>query len=287
MKKFLLIGLALCLTILAACTEEESQDPEVIAETAAGDVTKEDYYNELKELYGEQVLKNMITRKVLNDKLGEENKVTMEEIDKEIQKTKEQLGQQFNMVLQRQGFKNEQEFRYALLLSKIQYELAKQDIDVSEEDIKKQYERSKTEIQARHILVKDKETAQEVLDKYKNGTDFAELAKEYSTDGSAQNGGDLGFFSTGDMVKPFEDAAYSLEVGEVSEPVKSEFGWHVIKVEDKQKVEVEPYEDVKENIEEKLTMKQVDQEKLKKQVQSILDESDIDVKVEEYKNLFN
>lgn len=84
-----------------------------------------------------------------------------------------------------------------------------------------------TEVKASHILVKTEEEAK------KNGASFAKIAEEKSLCPSGQNGGDLGFFGKGMMVKPFEDAAFSLEVGELSQPVQTQFGWHLIEVTDK------------------------------------------------------
>lgn len=90
------------------------------------------------------------------------------------------------------------------------------------------------EVHARHILVATEDEAKAIKAELEGGKDFAELAKEKSTDPSAQqNGGDLGFFGKGMMVKPFEDAAFSMEVGTVSDPVKSDFGWHILKLEEK------------------------------------------------------
>jgi peptidyl-prolyl cis-trans isomerase C len=90
------------------------------------------------------------------------------------------------------------------------------------------------EVHARHILVATEDEAKAIKAEIEGGKDFAELAKEKSTDPSAQqNGGDLGFFGKGMMVKPFEDAAFSMEVGAVSDPIKSDFGWHIIKLEEK------------------------------------------------------
>ncbi|MCB9994717.1 MAG: peptidylprolyl isomerase [Hyphomicrobiaceae bacterium] len=89
------------------------------------------------------------------------------------------------------------------------------------------------EIRARHILVNTEDEAKAVLDELNNGKDFAELAQEKSIDPGAANGGDLGYFTRGQMVQPFEDAAFALEVGQISEPIQTQFGWHIIKLEDR------------------------------------------------------
>ncbi|HEX2841935.1 peptidylprolyl isomerase [Hyphomicrobium sp.] len=105
------------------------------------------------------------------------------------------------------------------------------------------------EVEARHILVESEEKAKEVLEKVNKGDDFAKLAAEYSTDpGSKADGGKLGYFSKGMMVKEFEDAAFALKKGEVSKPVKSKFGWHVIKVEDRRVKPLPTFEEVKGQI---------------------------------------
>jgi len=87
-----------------------------------------------------------------------------------------------------------------------------------------------TEVRASHILVKTEEEAKSLYDEIKNGASFAEIAEQKSLCPSGQNGGDLGFFGKGIMVKPFEDAAFSLEVGELSQPVQTQFGWHLIQL---------------------------------------------------------
>jgi parvulin-like peptidyl-prolyl isomerase len=84
-------------------------------------------------------------------------------------------------------------------------------------------------IRASHILVELEPKAQEILAKVKQGEDFAALARQHSTCPSKRQGGDLGHFGRGAMVKPFEDAAFALQPGEVAGPVKTEFGYHVIK----------------------------------------------------------
>jgi peptidyl-prolyl cis-trans isomerase C len=109
---------------------------------------------------------------------------------------------------------------------------------VSEDTVKKTYDEriksieSKPEVSARHILVKTEEDALDIIERLNRGSDFAELAKEKSTGPSGSQGGDLGFFSKGQMVPAFDKVVFTLKKGDVSEPVKTQFGWHVIKVED-------------------------------------------------------
>ena len=90
-----------------------------------------------------------------------------------------------------------------------------------------------TSIRASHILVKTEEKEKKLYDEIQNGASFAKIAEEKSLCPSGQNGGDLGFFGKGMMVKPFEDAAFSLNVGEISQPVQTQFGWHLIQLTDK------------------------------------------------------
>lgn len=90
-----------------------------------------------------------------------------------------------------------------------------------------------TTVRAGHILVNTKQEADLIKSKIDNGESFETLAKKYSKCPSGQQGGDLGYFERGQMVQPFEDAAFSLPVGKVSEPVQTQFGWHLIKVYDK------------------------------------------------------
>ncbi len=105
------------------------------------------------------------------------------------------------------------------------------------------------EASARHILVEKKDLADELAAKLKAGGDFAALAKEHSKDpGSKDNGGSLGFFGKGQMVPQFEEAAFKLEKGAVSAPVQSQFGWHIIKLDDKRVRAAPPFEAVKERI---------------------------------------
>ena len=102
------------------------------------------------------------------------------------------------------------------------------------------------EIRARHILVDSEAKAKEMIKLAKSGEDFAKLAAKNSIGPSAQRGGDLGYFTANEMVKPFSDVAFKLKKGEISpKPVKTQFGWHVIKVEDVRVRKIPPYEKVK------------------------------------------
>lgn len=89
-------------------------------------------------------------------------------------------------------------------------------------------------VRASHILVNTKEEAVSIKSKIDKGENFEALAKKYSKCPSGQNGGDLGYFGRGEMVPSFETAAFELPVGKVSDPVKTQFGWHLIKVTDKE-----------------------------------------------------
>ncbi len=103
------------------------------------------------------------------------------------------------------------------------------------------------EVHARHILVDTEAEAKEVAERLKKGEDFATVAKEKSKDPSAE-GGDLGFFTRGQTLKPIEDAAFALEVGQISEPVQTKFGWHILKVEEKREKPLPTFDEVKEAI---------------------------------------
>jgi peptidyl-prolyl cis-trans isomerase C len=106
------------------------------------------------------------------------------------------------------------------------------------------------EVRARHILVPTEDEAKAVLAEIKKGTDFAELAKQKSKDpGAAAEGGDLGYFGKSQMVPEFADVAFKMNKGDVSDPVKTQFGWHIIKVEDKRTKPAPAFADVKEQIE--------------------------------------
>ena len=126
---------------------------------------------------------------------------------------------------------------------------------VTDEAVRARYEEEMAkvepaeEVRARHILVETREEAEAVIARLDAGEAFEDVAEEISTDGSAQNGGDLGYFGRGQMVPEFEQVAFELEVGSYTkEPVQSQFGWHVIKVEDKRTQEPPAFEQVESQV---------------------------------------
>ncbi len=111
------------------------------------------------------------------------------------------------------------------------------------------------EVRARHILVETEDEAKAVVAELKKGTDFAELAKAKSKDPGSADGGDLGYFTKDQMVPEFSEVAFKLDKGQLSDPVKSQFGWHVIKVEDKRERQPPEFDKVKDQLENFLVRK--------------------------------
>jgi peptidyl-prolyl cis-trans isomerase C len=148
---------------------------------------------------------------------------------------------------------------------------------VSEEAAKKIYDekiggvKPEQEVHARHILVATEAEAKDVAERLKKGEDFATVAKEKSKDTNAE-GGDLGFFARGQMLKPFEDAAFALDVGKISDPVQTQFGWHIIKVEEKRDQPAPSFDQVKEAI-----LSQLVQQKAQDVVTGLRDAAKIEV----------
>ena len=125
---------------------------------------------------------------------------------------------------------------------------------VTEEVIRAAYEEQKKKVpvvpraRARHILVTTEVEAKEIAGQLKKGGNFEELAKKYSIDGSKEFGGDLGYFTEAEMVPAFSEAVFKLKKGEISGPVKTDYGWHLIRLEDMQQGGAQPYERVKDAI---------------------------------------
>jgi peptidyl-prolyl cis-trans isomerase C len=150
-------------------------------------------------------------------------------------------------------------FRRKILMEKV---LAKAAADASTETaLRKLYDETvktvkpEEEVHARHILLESEDEAKKAQARVNGGEDFAKVAKELSKDPGSADGGDLGFFTKDRMVKEFADAAFALKPGEVSVPVKSQFGWHVIRLEERRTKPVPTFEQVKPQIETYLTRK--------------------------------
>ena len=241
MKKTVL-GLTLAASLcLAACGNTED---EVVVSTASGDITKAEFYEQIKELAGETLLEQVVLEKILEDKYD----VSDDEVQEQIDSYKDMYGDQFESVLASSGYTEDslkQSIRFQLLQQK-----AVEDVDVTDEEINTYYEQGKYKLHVRHILVDTEDEATQIFESIKEGTDFVTVAKENSLDTeTAENGGDLDWLTVSDMDPAFATAAYALEVNGVSEPVETASGYEIIQLVEKQ--EVEDYaslEDQKEDI---------------------------------------
>ena len=162
------------------------------------------------------------------------------------------------------GESDEFKRRLAMLRNKVLMGLALQDevkSALTDEAFRKVYDEAvksmtpQEEVRARHILVENEDEAKAIAEQIKGGADFATLAKEKSKDPGAAEGGDLGYFTKDQMVPEFAEVAFKMYPGQVSNPVKTQFGWHIIKLEDKRQRPVPEFEKVKDQIETFLTRK--------------------------------
>ena len=164
-------------------------------------------------------------------------------------------------LLDNEDFKYEFESMKDNFISQYVIKTVLNSVTVSEEEVRDFFETNKNafgeneSVSASHILVGDLSKAENLYEKIQNGEDFATLAKENSTCPSSANGGDLGYFGRGQMVKEFEDMAFSLEVGAVSKPVKTQFGYHLILLNDKKSDKAKNFEDIKDELKESLFAK--------------------------------
>ncbi|GGE72868.1 peptidylprolyl isomerase [Priestia taiwanensis] len=279
-KAFVAIAVSTSLFVLSAC----GNNSDTVVESSAGNVTKEELYTAMKtsKVGGSDTLKLLVTEKVLDKKYD----VTDAEIDEEIKKVKEQTGEKFDMALKQAGLKDEAALKKflngQLLIQKAIEE------SLTEEEL------NTPKVKVSHILIqtegKDAAAAEakakEIKAKVDAGEDFATLAKEHSEDdGTKEKGGDVGTIVPGQMVPEFEAAALKLKTGEVSDLVKSKFGYHIIKATERTE-----YSELSE-AEQKAAKEQAMQVKYsngaaEKIIQKELDDAKVEVKDDDFKDLF-
>ncbi|RII31216.1 MAG: peptidylprolyl isomerase [Geobacter sp.] len=243
---------ALCAASLFGCQNgsktsgsqsEPKKEGQVLAEVNGGTITTGDFNRELKNLPEylkamaetpqgrKEMLDTMVIRELILQQAAKDGIDKSPEIEEKLKDLKKRL------IVE------------AFLKKKVEA-----DTQVSDADLKKFYEQNKDkfktgdQIRASHILVKTEKEAKDILAQIKAGGNFEALAKKYSVDSSAAKGGDLGWFGKGNMVPAFEKAALGLKEGQVSDVVKSDFGYHIIKLTGKRAAGVRPFEEVKEQI---------------------------------------
>ncbi|QQY79495.1 foldase protein PrsA [Keratinibaculum paraultunense] len=219
---------------------------DALAQEAEGNKTME-------ELLKENILEKLIIEKLILKEIKDMNiTVTEEEVEKHLEDFINSLGgkEKYEEFLKKNGFSQkfvEDNIRKELLYEKHRENFMNQ-IELSEKELKDYYEKNKDsliKVRVSHILVPTEEEGKKVLERLSKGEDFHSLAATESIDSnSAVKGGDLGYFTKGSMAKEFEEVAFSLEVGEISDLVKTELGYHIILLEDK----IDTYEDLKEDI---------------------------------------
>lgn len=257
-NKTVLVGALALSVVLAGCS---STKDEVVATVDGEKITKDELYEILVNASGTEALDALIDEKIVQLEVKKE-KITIsdEDAEKELENFIEEMGGEdaFNSALEMSGTKTE-DFKKEIVQYLSIRKLMEPLVEVTDEEIKTYFEENKAtynqdeQVQARHILVEDESLANDLAKQLKDGADFAELAQEHSTDdGTAPMGGDLGFFSRGEMVPEFDEKAFSMEVGQVSDIVKTDFGYHIIEVQDKKEAKEAKLEDVKEEIKEKL-----------------------------------
>jgi len=231
-----------------------------------------------------QVLENLIARELLYQESQKKGiKISEEEVNKQLITLKAQFPNEaeFNNALIRMNLNEasiKEKLERDLALKKLIEDEIAPKVTVSDSDIRAFYEnnpetfKQPERVKASHILIKvdskadpsQKAEAQKKIDlvqaKLQKGEDFGALAKEYSEGPSGPKGGDLGYFTRGQMVKPFEEAAFAMKPGEVSGMVETRFGYHLIKVTDKTPAGTMPYDDVKERLGEFLKQQKIQEE---------------------------
>jgi peptidylprolyl isomerase/foldase protein PrsA len=292
-KRHLLIAGLACMMILGACNNDDAgSSGQAVVEVDGHEISDAEFVDMLKERYGEAILQELVQRHLISQ-AADSVEIPQEEIDEELETFKSQIGvetddemldalsNQFGITVE-----NKEEFVNEYILPPLVLEkLAVEGVEITDEEKQAYFDENRDsliEVEASHILVEDEETAEEVLDRLEAGDDFAELASEYSVDPSAEaNNGDLGFFGKGDMVPEFEEAAFNMEIDEVSEPVESTYGYHIILVTDRK----DSYEELEEKIHDTLMRERSrTQEEV---LRDLLAQADINVLDDQFEGLFD
>lgn len=279
MKKRIMLISAILMSVLlvSGCGSAKLKNGEEVVFTVNGkNVTADSFYKNLRDKYGSAIMIDMIDKKIL-DVVYKDNTDIETQAQNQLETLKAQYADKWEDTLESAGYDSEKDLLEEITLS---YQRSKAIEDyveesITDEEIKNYYnENTVGDISAKHILIsvktddseegltdeEAKTKAEELIKKLDEGADFATLAKENSDDtGSAQNGGDLGYFNKGEMVEEFENAAYALEVDKYTkEPVKTTYGYHIIlKTGKKDKPELKA---VKENIIETLKDKKLEED---------------------------
>jgi len=265
MMKMIAIPLALS-AMLAGC----SNDDATVASVNGEKITQGQLNEALTEQYGAEVLNSLIADKIVELEAKKlKVSVTDDEVDAEYKDYVEQYGgeESFKQLLATYNMDEKvikNDIKKYLLTKKVMEDYVK----ITDDEVKSYFEENKDaynqqeQVEASHILVEDEKTAKEVIKKLKDGEDFAKLAKEYSTDtGTKDDGGYLGYFGKGEMVEEFENAAFAMKKGSISsEPVKTDYGYHIIKVTDKKEAKEAVFEDVKDRVYQDLLKQKVDEQ---------------------------
>ncbi|WP_374711916.1 peptidylprolyl isomerase [Symbiobacterium terraclitae] len=250
---------------LGSRTAQPGTGAEVVATVNGEKITQAELYEQLVDGYGSQVLENMILARLVNQEAAKAGvQVTDAEFEAELAKVKASFGGDlaYEQTIRQYFGMSDAQFRDYLRMQMtatrvLEKQLAPDDATLKQHFDQQQASEETRQIMARHILVATEEEAREIKAQLDGGADFATLARAKSTDpGSAENGGDLGMFGKGAMVEAFEQAAFALGDGQISEPVQSSYGWHIIQVtipdfeRDKEKIR-EQY--VNEKVNERFT----------------------------------
>ncbi|MBS3943134.1 MAG: peptidylprolyl isomerase [Dethiobacter sp.] len=267
-KMHCLVSALLLIVLVGALTMFLLRRDPAVATVNGEKITKSELYAAMYTQVGEEALDNLITRLLIvqeGTRLG--LSVTEAEIDDDIQKIIQEsfagMEDQFQQALEQYGVSLEtvrSDIRVNLMARKI----AEQQVSLSDQQLEEYFNANQSEFnipdeaEARHILVDSMEEANEIIDLLNQGSDFAGLAKERSQDpGSKDQGGNLGFFKPGVMVPEFDEAVFSMEIGQISEPVETMHGFHIIELLDKKSGRVVTFAEVKEAVRESMTEQQV------------------------------